>query len=46
MVAVERDVKTRKYELCKGSEERGGINREGAFIWINTVSDGQGWGFG
>ena len=40
MLAVERDVKTPKYELCKGREEGGGggaINREGACITKNTV---------
>ena len=36
MLAVERDVKPRNMNFAK-VEKRGGINREGAFITINTV---------
>ena len=39
VLAVERDVKPPKYELCKGGGGGGwgGTNREGALIRINTV---------
>ena len=36
LVAVERDVKPRNMNFAK-VEKKGGINREGAFIRINTV---------
>ena len=35
VLAVERDVKPPKYQLCKGIQ--GAINREGAFVRINMV---------
>ena len=36
VLAVERDVKPLNMSFAK-VQRRGAINREGAFIWINTV---------
>ena len=37
MLAVDRDVKPRNMNFAKVEKRGGGINREGAFIAINTV---------
>ena len=37
MLAVERDVKPRNMNFAKVEKGGGAINREGAFITINTV---------
>ena len=44
MLVVERDVKSPKYEILYAVLQRrggGAINREGAFIQINTVAEKQ-----